>query len=227
MTQKQRIIKKHTFKNFKQRVLDFLKTREDYAEQVELAITEEKNDQQSKNPAENFRVNIPGANADTDIKTGNNPENTDQQMNLEGSTSCSESKSQSKENSILQTRNHSTFTRESISLYVADYKNYKWKNLKEEKQYCLKSGHVIGFSLQNLKFIDDQFQTDEFIAANMGNQTSEPFYGIPLFGDDVVIPYAPRSIEGRDRAKPKEVAFSINLEAKPKKAEEKKDEKEK
>ena len=208
-------------------MLDFLKTREDYSEQVELAITEEKNDQESRNPTENFRVNIPGVKADNDITTGNNPENTDPQMNPEGSTTCSGSNSQSKENSILQTRNHSTFTRESISLYVADYKNFKWKDLKEEKQYCLKSGHVIGFSLQNLKFIDDKFQTDEFIAAKMGNQTSEPFYGIPLFEDDVVIPYAPSSIQGRDRTKPKEVAFSINLEAKPKKAEEKKDVKEK
>lgn len=219
LKRKQRIVRRDQFEKFKTLVLEFLGQRKEFAEKVRVAIEEEKLSKESSSQIQKEGKSkiVIGKNGQVKNNLLENSQKGDETLDhIETDKTAEKYKTPPRiPKSMLETRDHKKFTREAISLYVADYKNFTWKNLKHEKMFCLKSGNVIGFSLENLKNIEDNFQTDEFIAAKMGDETNEPFYGVPIFGDDSVIPYAPGVIKGREkghrRNQAKEVAFKINL----------------
>lgn len=90
-----------------------------------------------------------------------------------------------------------------VMLFWADYKNFEWKNVEHQKQICLRNGDEIGFSIEcddveGFKIIqEDNFQTDEFVAAKMSKDSNNfDYFKMFNIGD-----------------KPeKEVAFKINIE---------------
>lgn len=90
--------------------------------------------------------------------------------------------------------------RKLISLFYADYKNYEWKNIEEQKQVCIKNGDEVGFSFEDLRRGDDNFQTDEFITAKL-SADSGSFNYYEAFGWDK-----------NSSQTEKEVAFKINIE---------------
>lgn len=87
--------------------------------------------------------------------------------------------------------------RKLIYLFHADYKNYEWKSIEDQKQICIRSGDEVGFTLEDMRSIEDNFQTNEFVIAKLGNESGKFDY----YGNF-----------GLEKSTEKEVAFKINIE---------------